>query len=330
LSRMLVPSVLRPLVSTSIAWPLGFVKWLGVRHSLPVIRARLDKRRAVKAGETAAPGEEKSNDMLSWIIDVNAQKADPEAELDPWNIAGKIILFDLFATHTTSTTTNLILVDILTYASAASLLTELREEADAVMPKLASDPICVRDMVKMDSVIRETLRASQMVGHGLIRRVTASGGVTTPDGLYLPHGSNISASVIYPQRASCVSGDEWRPLRFYDQAASSTAAGAEREGADKDQRGSHDTAKKQTMAVQINDQFLAFGLGKHACPGRFFAVQSMKLMLGYIMTHYDIEPLVEPPKMVEIGETAIPSSKTMIKLRRRPMEKHNHEENLLG
>lgn len=182
------------------------------------------------------------------------------------------------------------------------------------MPKLVVNPTAIRDMVKMDSVIRETLRLSAVAGHGMMRRVTAPGGVTTPDGLYLPQGSNISASVIYPHYVSCENGDEWHPLRFYDMAVSSAAVVAGREGQDQE---SHATPKKQTMAVQISDQFLSFGLGKHACPGRFFAVQSMKLMLGYLVTRYDIEPCVKPPKMIEIGEGAIPSSKTLLRLRRR-------------
>ncbi|KAJ7213645.1 hypothetical protein B0H12DRAFT_1033006, partial [Mycena haematopus] len=35
--------------------------------------------------------------------------------------------------------------------------------------------------------------------------------------------------------------------------------------------------------------FLSFGLGKHACPGRFFAVTELKLMLACIYQNYDIK-----------------------------------------
>ena len=37
-----------------------------------------------------------------------------------------------------------------------------------------------------------------------------------------------------------------------------------------------------------NEDSLAFGLGKQACPARFLAVNQMKLMLGKLLTGWDI------------------------------------------
>lgn len=55
------------------------------------IRERLT-RRARGEGEG---GLEKQNDMMQWIIEQNASKNDPR-ELEPRNIAGKMILFNIF------------------------------------------------------------------------------------------------------------------------------------------------------------------------------------------------------------------------------------------
>ncbi|KAK4549050.1 hypothetical protein LTR36_007506 [Oleoguttula mirabilis] len=321
--RQLIPHELKPLFGPIAAMPLACIKWLAIRRILPTIRERVRKLKADGISEKTSSDDEKPNDMLQWIIETNAQKSDP-AELEPWNVAGKVLLLDLFATHTTSTTAGAALLDMLSYPTAAQLLAELREEADAVMPKLVSDPQAIRDMVKMDSTIRETLRLHPMFAHGMMRQVVARGGVTTPDGLYLPQGCNVSASIVYPQMESCDNGQEYQPLRFYHQANGPAnpppSMAATAEGIVDHQQTPQTAPTKQTMTVQISDQFLSFGLGKHACPGRFFAVQTLKLMLGYLVTHYDLEPLAERPKFDEIGEIRIPSAKTVLKVRRREME----------
>ncbi|VUC32417.1 unnamed protein product [Clonostachys rosea] len=35
--------------------------------------------------------------------------------------------------------------------------------------------------------------------------------------------------------------------------------------------------------------FLTFGIGKHACPGRYFAAVEMKLLLAYLICNYDFK-----------------------------------------
>jgi len=36
-------------------------------------------------------------------------------------------------------------------------------------------------------------------------------------------------------------------------------------------------------------EYLSFGYGKHACPGRFFAAVQMKAAVAHIVTHYDVK-----------------------------------------
>jgi len=46
--------------------------------------------------------------------------------------------------------------------------------------------------------------------------------------------------------------------------------------------------KKNSSASRVEKSFLLFGLGKHACPGRFFAVNEIKIALHYLLLKYDI------------------------------------------
>lgn len=183
------------------------------------------------------------------------------------------------------------------------------------MPQLDTDPKATRHMLKLDSTIRETLRLHPIFAHGIMREVVSPAGATTPGGMWLPQGSKVATDFLFTQRGSVVDGSEYQPLRFYNVADAA---------ADKSQPGGllDPQNPKQRLAVQIHEEFLSFSLGKHACPGRFFAVQTMKLMLGYMLVHYDFEPLATRPELTEIGETSIVSNKMTIKLRRRQRGPH--------
>ncbi|KAF2177794.1 ent-kaurene oxidase [Zopfia rhizophila CBS 207.26] len=74
---------------------------------------------------------------------------------------------------------------------------------------------------------------------------------------------------------------------------------------------------KPKSSVTLDDSFLGFGFGKHACPGRFFALNEMKLFVAYLVQHYDIEHLKERPKPVNVMWYKFPSDKATIRVRRR-------------
>ncbi|KAK4612178.1 Cytochrome P450 monooxygenase lnaC [Fulvia fulva] len=300
--RFFVPVALQPWLMPVVSAPSQILYWMAKRYVKPGIERRLEMLQAKE-------GKEKPNDMMQWIIDAATQKEDPR-ELEPANIAGKMVLFNVFATSTTSIMSGLILFNLLSYKNAPSLLAELSSEARQIMPTLSSDATKIRNMVKLDSVIRETLRWAPMGGQGLIREVVKPGGLETPDGTYLPQGTQVATIITRMQRDVEKNGnifgepaDEYDPLRHYRAAIAAQEGGSLEE--------------KQRIAVQINEEFLPFGLGKHACPGRFYAVHLMKLILGYLLANYELEPFPERPKFVEFGESVVPDEKTAVKVRQR-------------
>lgn len=139
------------------------------------------------------------------------------------------------------------LFDLISHPDASNVLAALREEADNVLPQALDDPRALRNMVKMDSAIRETMRYNPMFDHGNMREIVKPGGVTTPDGLYLKQGSHIGSVVSFMQRDPdfVKDGDKYEPLRHYNQVVNGQS-------------------DKQLSAVQISDKYLTFGLGKHA------------------------------------------------------------------
>lgn len=70
------------------------------------------------------------------------------------------------------------------------------------------------------------------------------------------------------------------------------------------------SGKKLHMVLPQPD-FVSFGYGKHACPGRFVAAAQLKLMLAHLVIEYDIRLKkggVRPPDMF-IASSRIPNQK---------------------
>ncbi|KAI7220963.1 hypothetical protein KC333_g2045 [Hortaea werneckii] len=296
LYRSFLPEMLQPVFAHLLGIPLAMVKWLALRRSLPLIRRRmLDFDHHQLRGKGTEKEARVPNDMLQWLIESNAHKP-PAERLTAWDIGGRLCLFELFAVHTTSTTLGTALLDILLNPSSTAVLAELRPEAERILPQLPSDPKKAREMLKMDSLLRETLRIHSMFAHGMTRRVMPAEGIRIPDSdLWLPQGSHVAALVIPPQatllnrfeEGGGGSGEddgwEWKPFRYCDQTRKKESGSGQRDESQEQPKG------KQPPTTQISTSFLSFGLGKHSCPGRFFAVQTLKLMLGYLVTRYDFE-----------------------------------------
>ena len=65
---------------------------------------------------------------------------------------------------------------------------------------------------------------------------------------------------------------------------------------------------------------LAFGHGKHACPGRFFVSEEMKIILTFIILQYDIKcPEGEsPPARISHAEFFYPDTSSKLLFKKLP------------
>lgn len=94
------------------------------------------------------------------------------------------------------------------------------------------------------------------------------------DGTLLPKGSNIemAANSVNRDPAIYENPDQYDAFRFYRlrQALSQ-----------------EDGAKYQYVASNKNS--LNWGIGRHACPGRFFAADETKIIISKILQRYDLK-----------------------------------------
>ncbi|KAI9291820.1 putative cytochrome P450, partial [Neoconidiobolus thromboides FSU 785] len=59
-------------------------------------------------------------------------------------------------------------------------------------------------------------------------------------------------------------------------------------------------------ATRVTQNFLNFGMGRHACPGRFFAVQEITSLVSTLLQKYRIETKDGKPKEFYTGDFGIP------------------------
>jgi cytochrome P450 monooxygenase-2 len=99
----------------------------------------------------------------------------------------------------------------------------------------------------------------------------ATGDVTLPDGSILHKGERTfvtTSEMMNPQIYNNPDRfDAYRFARMRDQ----------------------EDTKNQAHLVSTGPSHLGFGYGKHACPGRFFASNELKVLLSHILIKYDIK-----------------------------------------
>ncbi|KAK4120990.1 cytochrome P450 [Parathielavia appendiculata] len=183
---------------------------------------------------------------------------------------------------------------------------ELRAEIEGVLAEHGGEwnKRALAKMQKLDSVMRESARLNSFVTVGLNRAVAAKDGLVTPDGIRIPRGATVSVpsypifhdSAVYPD------ADEFKPFRFAEQRSDASIEYVQRAA--------------KAFATTSTD-FLAFGHGRNACPGRFFAANELKLMLAHLVLNYDVELGGERPRNTWFGLNRVPPLQATIRIKRR-------------
>lgn len=112
----------------------------------------------------------------------------------------------------------------------------------------------------------------------------------------------VPSAAIYTDGAFYPDSDRFDGLRHYKLRRGGAAA---------------DHARNQF--VTTNETNLGFGYGRHACPGRFFAANEIKMILARLILEYDIKmPGDEKERhpQIEIGRQSMPNPMKKIMLKK--------------
>ncbi|KAI0280021.1 cytochrome P450 [Russula aff. rugulosa BPL654] len=234
-----------------------------IQQEIEFIRPMVQERFA-KMEEYGEDWDDKPNDLLMWLM-TEATGVERSVE----GFARRLLVINFAAIHTTSATVTQVLYRLLTNPE---YLEPLREEVDAVIREEGWTKAGMDKMYRIDSFLRETQRLDGIavlpVTRLALRPFTFSNGVTVPAGTIVA----IPASSTHTDERNHSNPDKFDGFRF--------AKLREIEG---------HTAATKYQSVSTSTEFLAFGLGRHPCPGRFFAVNEIKGLFAYIIATYDIK-----------------------------------------
>ncbi|KAJ5361870.1 cytochrome P450 [Penicillium brevicompactum] len=170
---------------------------------------------------------------------------------------------------TTFATTMQCLYDL---AAHPQMVQVLRDEVIAVKESTSGtmfDKESIQHLNKMDSFMKESQRLSSPDLTTFQRAATAD--ITLPDGTFIPKGTKLETATcaIHADDANYENATQFDGLRFYRSRKM-------------------DGEENKHMFVSVGPKDLAFGIGRHACPGRFLSNIVIKLILSEFLLNYDI------------------------------------------
>ncbi|OAG35209.1 hypothetical protein AYO21_10607 [Fonsecaea monophora] len=286
--------ILKPLV---LYWKTPMHKTLNLarKHLVPVIEQRIAlMQQHEAAGTMDVWKKEKPNDCIQWVLDVT-----PLEKRDPQMLVYRMLHINIAAVHTSSVT---FLDCIYELAAHPEIHDELRQE---ILTTFAAEGNWSKQglthLHKMDSFMRECVRFNPVFSGNLDR--IALKDTTLSDGTFVPKGTWVTV----PSYPMYMDDDYYENAHEFDAFRFSK----------KREKSGQETA---FSFVQTSTTYLHFGHGKHACPGRFFAANEIKILLVLTLMNYDIS-LPDPtkkPEPVWFTKARTPSTKGVIRWVSRP------------
>ncbi|KAF8913038.1 cytochrome P450 [Gymnopilus junonius] len=243
-------------------------------------------------------GKYKDYDLLSWALHQDGPQQIPDE-----------IAFDLVnLTITTSRMVSMSLAHVLYHlASNPQYVSPMRMEIESLVRQGGWSKESIDRMHKVDSFVKESMKLKCVYCITTARKCLKP--FTFSNGMYLPPGA-LSAVAVEPRHLGSTYSspdvfDGFRYSRLHEQHRV-------------DDSPTTDRMNSQFQLVTTTADDLAWGYGRHACPGRFFAATVLKMMLAHVLLRYDVkfENGVRP-KDVVVGMNRLPdpSVKMLIKKR---------------
>ncbi|KAM5541327.1 hypothetical protein V8D89_004881 [Ganoderma adspersum] len=252
----LVPDFMKPIVALFISR----VKRTSNRvmaHLQPIFEERVRT-----LAESSEGLDDKPNDVLQFIIEGAISKGE-----SAFVITQRMLMVNFASIHTSSHTIMHVLYHL---AEDPELLQPLREEIQACISSDGWATTAMGSMRKLDSILREALRYHGISLLGISRKAVKD--ITLRDGTRIPKGTLVSANAYAHQHDAAIleHADTFDAFRF---ARMRSTAGQ--------------SLKHQFTST--SPEYVPFGHGQHACPGRYFASCELKAVLGHIILNHDLK-----------------------------------------
>lgn len=294
------------------------------------------------------------DDYITWHIRTALTENKPWALDISWTV--RCLLALEFATiHTTLITGSNALLDIFSSSSSSSssssnpttpkttIQSHLRTEASKIFPptQTTSPPQpptkpLLNTLLLTDSILRESMRKGNFSSLTTRQVISPSGFHDPIENFSVPNGATIGIcswnrhhdAEVFPDPEKF---DAWRfarPREEFERRRGERRMQreleGEKEGEEEKRREEEEKEEREEWLrlqnlsmTSVGKDNLSFGMGRHSCPGRFFAQQELKLLISYLVMYYEVEELPERPANREMGGTGMPPATATLRVRRR-------------
>ncbi|KAF9244075.1 cytochrome P450 [Melanogaster broomeanus] len=195
----------------------------------------------------------------------------------------RVLAVNFAAVHTSANSFTQALYNL---ATNPQYIQPLREEVESVVATEGWSKDALGKMYKIDSFLRESQRIEG----------NAADGKVIPKGAFLAVAAN----------STHLDDELYENARKFDPFRFANMRGEDEDGIN-------------NQFVSLSPEYLPFGLGRHACPGRYFAANELKSMLAHVVTSYDIklENSAKPPQNLRIGIAIAANTSAKVMFRKR-------------
>ncbi|KAM6503707.1 Cytochrome P450 [Amanita muscaria] len=252
----IVPPALRPFAAPLIrSIPNGIKR--GTKHLEPLIKERFEQE--AKYGEDRP---ERPNDIVTWMLEVTKDRQRSVRDL-----VIAVLLTNFAAIHTSSMAFTYTMYEL---ATRPEYVKPLRDEIEGVIKEEGWSKDSISKLRKVDSFIKESLRLSNFTLFTMSRKALRD--FTFSDGTTIPAGSTVAV----PFNSVHTDANDYSDPSAFDGFRFENLR--EQDG---------ESMKHQIISLGVD--YVLFGNGRRACPGRFFVANELKLMLAYAVMNYDVK-----------------------------------------
>ncbi|KAI1037518.1 hypothetical protein LB503_013060 [Fusarium chuoi] len=274
-------------------WLRPYIHWILppcwiVRRSLAAARKQLAphiaRRQEIKAAALVRGEESPFDDTIEWFAQSGSQVPPADCQIS----------LSLAAIHTTTDLLSQVMIDIAAYPV---LFAEMREEVVRVLSASGLTKTALSNLKLMESVVKESQRLKPIL-LGWRRQALADS--TLSNDIKIKQGQKVAVTSTHMwSNENYDMAKEFNPYRFMS-----------------------DTQKTSSL-VSTSPNHLGFGHGMHACPGRFFAANEVKIALCHLLLKYDWkfkDDKKPEPMAFGMAYVANPFAKLMIRRREEELD----------
>jgi cytochrome P450 len=227
-------------------------------------------------------------------------------------IAQRLLILQLVAIYTTTYALTNCLLNLYSSQSKDEFVDGLRSEYSRVSAKHdgLSSKEAIDELYRTDSTIRESMRISPFSVLAPLRIVSPVKDLDIGNNITLPANTRVGVPFQAVHHddgyyADALRFDAFRFSRKFEGPGTDKGNQSERE-----------------LTVNISESFLAFGYGKHVCPGRWYTSQTLKQTLAHIVQNYDVEVFGQAEKSRSLLNTVLPPLNAQMRIRQRTGDGH--------